>query len=161
MFLKYNDSDETYAINSFSKIGNVVTIRGDSLPENTSGFKIILNGKVIEDCSDFTTRYDTLGKLSGIAYSNDGSTETEENPLVREMTEEQKEEQAKQEKILEIESRIAEIDEWLVGHDYIGIKIATGRATAEEYAEIIAKMDEYAKEKEELLLQLKEVQCND
>lgn len=88
MFLKYNDSDENYAINSFSKRGNVVTVRGDSLPENTSGFKIILNGKVIEDCSDFITRYDTLGNLPGIAYSNDDSTETEENPLVREMSEE-------------------------------------------------------------------------
>lgn len=33
-----------------------------------------------------------------------------------------------------------ELMSWLFGHDYIGIKIATGRATAEEYATEIAEM---------------------
>ena len=33
-----------------------------------------------------------------------------------------------------------ECREWLEAHDYIGVKIATGRATIEEYADIIAQM---------------------
>ena len=36
----------------------------------------------------------------------------------------------------------AEIEKWLSSHDYIGTKIATGRATVEEYASEIALMME-------------------
>ena len=36
----------------------------------------------------------------------------------------------------------AEIEKWLSSHDYIGTKIATGRATVEEYASEIALMTE-------------------
>ena len=32
------------------------------------------------------------------------------------------------------------LEQWLRDHDYIGIKIATGRATVEEYAEEIEEM---------------------
>lgn len=32
------------------------------------------------------------------------------------------------------------LERWLTAHDYIGTKIATGRATVEEYAEEIAEM---------------------
>ena len=38
----------------------------------------------------------------------------------------------------------ATLESWLSAHDYIGIKIATGRATAEEYASEIAEMQEKA-----------------
>lgn len=38
----------------------------------------------------------------------------------------------------------AELETWLKSHDYIGIKIATGRATVEEYADEIALMTEKA-----------------
>lgn len=37
----------------------------------------------------------------------------------------------------ELESCLA----WLDDHDYIGVKIATGRATVEEYADVIAEMN--------------------
>lgn len=37
-----------------------------------------------------------------------------------------------------------ELESWLSSHDYIGIKIATGRATTREYANIIAEMNEKA-----------------
>lgn len=37
-----------------------------------------------------------------------------------------------------------DIESWLSAHDYIGIKIATGRATVEEYATEIAEMTEKA-----------------
>lgn len=36
------------------------------------------------------------------------------------------------------------LDQWLHDHDYIGVKIATGRATVEEYATEIALMTEKA-----------------
>lgn len=36
----------------------------------------------------------------------------------------------------------SELEIWLSSHDYIGTKIATGRATVEEYADVIAKMTE-------------------
>lgn len=39
-----------------------------------------------------------------------------------------------------IETEIASLQSWLSSHDYIGIKIATGRATADEYASEIAEM---------------------
>ena len=38
----------------------------------------------------------------------------------------------------------AELESWLSSHDYIGTKIATGRATIEEYASEIAEMTEKA-----------------
>ena len=38
----------------------------------------------------------------------------------------------------------AELETWLSSHDYIGTKIATGRATVEEYASEIALMTEKA-----------------
>ena len=38
----------------------------------------------------------------------------------------------------------AELELWLKAHDYIGTKIATGRATVEEYASEIAEMSEKA-----------------
>lgn len=41
-------------------------------------------------------------------------------------------------------------EQWLRDHDYIGVKIATGRATAEDYADEIAMMKEYAARVEEL-----------
>lgn len=54
----------------------------------------------------------------------------------------------------EIERELAGIKEWLRDHDYIGTKIATGRASAFDYAEVIAEMtakaDEVNKLEEEL-----------
>ena len=45
---------------------------------------------------------------------------------------------------------IAELEEWLKAHDYIGTKIATGRATQEDYATEIAQMTAKAARIEEL-----------
>ena len=47
------------------------------------------------------------------------------------------------EKLWKVDSELRELD-------YIGIKIATGRATAEEYSEQIARMNELAEEKNRL-----------
>lgn len=46
---------------------------------------------------------------------------------------------------------------WLNKHDYIGTKIATGRATADEYADEIAQMTEYASRIESLREQIAEM----
>ena len=53
----------------------------------------------------------------------------------------------KEEHINHINSLInekAELESWLKNHDYIGTKIATGRATVEEYATEIEEMKEKA-----------------
>lgn len=53
----------------------------------------------------------------------------------------------KEERINNINSLInekAELESWLKEHDYIGTKIATGRATVEEYATEIEEMTEKA-----------------
>ena len=43
-----------------------------------------------------------------------------------------------------LEREKAELEAWLSAHDYIGVKIATKRATVEEYANEIAEMTEKA-----------------
>ena len=43
-----------------------------------------------------------------------------------------------------LENEKVELEEWLAAHDYIGVKIATGRATIEEYSDVIAEMREKA-----------------
>lgn len=49
-----------------------------------------------------------------------------------------------------------ELEQWLRDHDYIGTKIATGRATAEEYADEIAEMTVKANRINEIDEELKE-----
>ena len=43
-----------------------------------------------------------------------------------------------------LEREKAELEAWLKSHDYIGVKIATGRATIDDYATEIAEMTEKA-----------------
>lgn len=50
---------------------------------------------------------------------------------------------AEEEKAKLIEEK-AELEAWLSAHDYIGVKIATGRATIDDYADEIALMNEKA-----------------
>ena len=45
---------------------------------------------------------------------------------------------------INLQKEKAELESWLKDHDYIGTKIATGRATVEEYASEIALMTEKA-----------------
>ena len=63
----------------------------------------------------------------------------------------------KQSKISQIKIKIAQLDKKLKEYDYIGTKIATGRATVEEYATQIAQMDEWAKQINALEERLKEI----
>nr|DAG14597.1 MAG TPA: hypothetical protein [Caudoviricetes sp.] len=57
----------------------------------------------------------------------------------------------------QIEGEIRALDQLMRSHDYIGTKIAMGRATKEEYAEEIAKSEEWAKRKNELQAMLDEM----
>lgn len=51
----------------------------------------------------------------------------------------------------------AELEAWLKDHDYIGTKIATGRATVEEYAEEIELMKQKSARINEIDAELKNI----
>lgn len=54
----------------------------------------------------------------------------------------------------QIVAEIRGLDELMKQHDYIGIKIAMGRATKDEYADEIAQSEDWAAKKNELEKQL-------
>ena len=55
-----------------------------------------------------------------------------------------------QQKREEIQAKINALDQLMRAQDYIGIKIAMGRATKEDYADEIAKSEQWAQRKSEL-----------
>lgn len=57
----------------------------------------------------------------------------------------------------QIEAEIRGLDQLMKEKDYIGIKIAMGRATVEEYAEEIAESNNMAARKSELRAMLKQM----
>ena len=128
--IKYNNRN-TFEEVSFLRSNNLVTMTPTS--PNPSGFTTWkLDGKTqLGDFSDFTTIYKVDG--DSVTYSNDGSIYVEPPKP----TEEELRRQA-------LQTEKAELEAWLKAHDYIGVKIATGRATVEEYANEIAEMTEKA-----------------
>ena len=126
--IKYNNKN-TFEEVTFYRNGNLVTMFPTS--PNPSGFTTWkLDGKTqLGDFSDFTTVYRIDGE--SVTYSNDGSTYIEPPKPTEEELRKQ---------ILKAEK--AELESWLKDHDYIGTKIATGRATVEEYVTEIALMTE-------------------
>ena len=128
--IKYNNKN-TFEEVTFYRNGNLVTMSPTT--PNTSGFTTWkLDGKTqLGDFSDFTTIYRVDGE--SVTYSNDGSVYIEPPKP----TEEELRRQA-------LQTEKAELELWLSAHDYIGVKIATGRATVEEYANEIAEMTEKA-----------------
>ena len=128
--IKYNNKS-TFEEVTFFRSNNIVTMTPTA--PNTSGFTTWkLDGKTqLGDFSDFTTVYRVDGE--SVTYSNDGSVYVEPPKP----TEEEMRRQA-----LQMEK--AELEAWLKAHDYIGTKIATGRATIDEYATEIAEMTEKA-----------------
>lgn len=117
MKIKYNNSN-TFEEVTFSKIGNIVSLKGTK--ENNSGFKTYrMSGEQLGDFSDFTTTYHILD--DEVQYSNDGSIWVEPTPY--EPT---------------VEDQINILKRELEKYDYIGIKIAMGVATKEDYANEIA-----------------------
>ena len=128
--IKYNNKN-TFEDVSFSRLNNLVTMTPTS--PNPSGFTTWkLDGVTqLGDFSDFTTVYRVDGE--SVTYSNDGSIYVEPPKP----TEEEMRRQA-------LQTEKAELEAWLKAHDYIGVKIATGRATIEEYAIEIKEMTDKA-----------------
>ena len=128
--IKYNNNKSFEEV-SFSRNNNVVTVTPTT--PNTNGFTTWrMDGKTqLGDFSYFTTVYKVDG--DSISYSNDGSIYAEPPKP----TEEKLRRQA-------LVGEKAQLESWLKAHDYIGTKIATGRATVEEYASEIALMTEKA-----------------
>ena len=128
--IKYNNRNSFEDVN-FYRNGNIVTMSPTT--PNPSGFTTWkLDGKTqLGDFSDFTTVYKVEG--DSVTYSNDGSVYVEPPKP----TEEELRRQA-------LQTEKAELEAWLSAHDYIGVKIATGRATIEEYAIEIEEMTEKA-----------------
>lgn len=128
--IKYNNRNTFEDVN-FTRNGNLVTMTPTT--PNTSGFTTWkLDGKIqLGDFSDFNTVYKVDG--DSVTYSNDGTIYVEPPKP----TEEELRRQA-------LQTEKAELEAWLSAHDYIGVKIATGRATVEEYATEIAEMTEKA-----------------
>ena len=139
--IKYNNK-ESFKEVSFFRNNNVVTITPTT--PNTNGFTTWkMDGKTqLGDFSDFTTVYKVDG--DSVSYSNDGSIYVEPPKPT--------EEELKRQALVEEK---AQLETWLKEHDYIGTKIATGRATIEEYSDIIAEMTENAERINEIDNQLK------
>ena len=128
--IKYNDKNSFEEV-TFYRNGNLVTMTPTA--PNPSGFTTWkLDGKTqLGDFSAYTTVYKVEG--NSVTYSNDGSVYVEPPKP----TEEELRKQA-------LLSEKAELEAWLKDHDYIGVKIATGRATIDDYADEIALMTEKA-----------------
>ena len=128
--IKYNNS-KTFNEVSFLRSNNLV-IMTPTKP-NPSGFTTWkLDGKTqLGDFSAYTTVYRVDGE--SVTYSNDGSVYVEPPKP----TEEELRRHA-------LQTEKGELESWLKDHDYIGVKIATGRATIEEYTTEIAEMTEKA-----------------
>ena len=128
--IRYNNKD-TFDEVTFYRDDNIVTMYPTT--PNTSGFTTWkLDGTTqLGDFSDFTTVYKVEG--NSVTYSNDGSIYVEPPKP----TEEELRRQS-------LQSERAELEAWLKAHDYIGTKIATKRATVEEYADVIAEMTKKA-----------------
>ena len=128
--IRYNNRNTFEDVN-FTRNGNLVTMT-PTIP-NKSGFTTWkLDGKTqLGDFSDFTTVYKVDG--DSVTYSNDGSIYVEPPKP----TEEELRKRA-------LQSEKADLEAWLKEHDYIGVKIATGRATIDDYADEIALMTEKA-----------------
>ena len=128
--IRYNDKNSFEEV-TFFRSNNLVTMSPTT--PNPSGFTTWkLDGVTqLGDFSDFTTIYRVDGE--SVTYSNDGYVYVEPPKP----TEEELRRQA-------LQTEKAELEAWLKAHDYIGVKIATGRATVEEYATEISEMTEKA-----------------
>ena len=128
--IKYNNINAFEEV-TFYRNGNLVTMTPTT--PNTSGFTTWkLDGKTqLGNFSEFTTVYKVNGE--SVTYSNDGSVYVEPPKPT--------EEELRKQNLL---NEKAKLEAWLKAHDYIGVKIATGRATIDDYADEIALMTEKA-----------------
>lgn len=132
-------------------------IVGFSIPDRME--LLTEGGEVCATFTGFTTVYKQDGKT--LILSNDGTVYTEpeqpEETKIAEPTAEEIAEAEKRQRIAELENEIAVVDAEFKALDYIGIKIATGRATIDDYKPEIEKMTELADKKNELETELAEL----
>ena len=161
---KIRINDVTYDILAIGcPAENLLRIVFEQLPdiEFTGTIELLTEGE--ELCASFE-RFNTVYRSEDniVTLSNDGSVYTEPvpepEPVEPDLTEEQKKEQERLAKVAETESKIATIDAEFKTLDYIGIKIATGRANIDDYKTEIARMSELADEKNELETELTALQ---
>lgn len=131
--IRYNNRNSFEEV-TFFRNENLVTMTPTT--PNPSGFTTWkLDGVTqLGDFSDFTTIYKVDG--DSVTYSSNGSVYVEP-PRPPKPTEEELRRQA-------LQTEKANLEAWLSAHDYIGVKIATGRATIDDYADEIALMTEKA-----------------
>ena len=147
-----------YAIKDIAKSNNLleITYATDKAPASDKIELYTSGGELAATFCGFTTTYKEDDMT--VTYSDDGSVYVkpvaEPTPEPVELTDEQKVKIAKQEKISDLESQITEVDAEFKTLDYIGIKIATGRATIEDYKPEIEKMTELADRKNALEIEL-------
>ena len=128
--IKYNNRNSFEDV-TFTRNGNLVTMTPTApIPSGFTTWRLDRKTQ-LGDFSTFTTIYKVDG--DSVTYSNDGSVYIEPPKP----TEEELRRQA-------LQTEKAELEAWLKEHDYIGVKIATKRATVEEYANEIAEMTEKA-----------------
>ena len=70
--LKYNNQDKPVEIEGYTCSTALISIMGQNLEENTSGFKIFnMQGEVLENCSEYKYRWDVLeDNPNKIFYTN-------------------------------------------------------------------------------------------
>lgn len=128
--------------------------------DEKEGFAVCWNGTAWEYIEDHRQKRDMGGvpiEGTGTAFwlpddtwQSQARYMKELGPLPNGAVLEQPEKSEKEKQLEEYKAELAEKEQWLRDHDYIGTKIATGRATAEDYADEIATMTEYAARVEEL-----------
>lgn len=135
--------------------------------EAKEGYAVCWNGTAWEYVEDHRQKRDRGGvpiEGTGTAYWLPGDTWQSQARYMKELgplpegAVTVKPEKSEKEKQLEAyQTELREKEAWLASKDYIGTKIATGRATAEEYADVIAQMTEYAARVEELRALIEEL----
>lgn len=80
MTIKFNDHERIYEITSIRHKHGIVVIKGEGLPEkNTSGFRLIDGDAVVEDYSEYRTKYNVITQKEGVMALSKGMVETKEN----------------------------------------------------------------------------------
>lgn len=158
MQIQFNNSEKAYPITSYRLIGqNLIILTGESLPpENASGFKLLLNGKVQADYSAFTTKYNILTPLADtiMLSNNETIVETPDSPAslycytptdaeIQEMLEQTKEERIRQSK--------KELADYLASHPLVTTvhndRSGTYSVTAEKQALMMNRYTTFQAEK--------------
>ena len=133
------------------------------------GYAVCWNGSAWEYIEDHRQKRDMGGvpiEGTGTAYwlpedtwQSPARYMNELGPLPEGAVTEQPEKSEKEKQREAYQAELAEKEQWLRDHDYIGVKIATGRATAEDYADEIATMTQYAARVEELRALMAELEA--